>query len=230
MILILLGPPGAGKGTQAKRLVETRKIPQLATGDMFRAEIAAGTPLGLKAQEVMAAGNLVSDDIIEGMISNRIKEPDCANGFILDGAVRTLVQAKMIDRVLAAEGRALDGVIEMVVDEDELVARMESRKAETIAAGGEVRDDDNEETFRHRQHVYREQTEPLIPFYRAQGKLHQVDGMGSIEDVAASIDKIIDRIDSVSNNSSDPSKNEGNGGIGEVFTSVMDRLMNRSKK
>jgi len=142
----------------------------------------------------MAAGNLVSDDIIEGMMTNRIKERDCENGFILDGAVRTLVQAEMIDRVLAAQGRSLDCVIEMLVNEDELLERMEKRKADMIAAGETPRDDDNEETFRHRQKVYRDQTAPLIPFYKAQDKLYQVNGMGSIDEVAKEIDEILLRI------------------------------------
>ena len=191
MILILLGPPGAGKGTQAKRLVETRSIPQLATGDMFRAEIAADTPLGREVKSIMEAGNLVSDEIIEDVITARIKKDDCARGFILDGAVRTLVQAEMIDRVLAAQGRSLDAVIELVVDEEELVARLNNRVAQTRAAGGSVRSDDNEETFRHRQKVYREQTAPLVPYYEKQGKLHKVDGMGTVDDVASAIDTVL---------------------------------------
>ncbi len=195
MILILLGPPGAGKGTQAKRLVETRGIPQLATGDMFRAEIKNGTPLGLKAQEIIAKGDLVSDDIIEGMITNRIQKRDCDNGFILDGAVRTLGQAEMIDHVLAAQGRTLDGVIELVVNEDELVERLNTRIAETKAAGGQLRDDDNEDTFRYRQKVYRDQTAPLIPYYEEQGKLHKVDGMGSVEEVAEQLDGVLDGLE-----------------------------------
>jgi len=191
MILILLGPPGAGKGTQAKRLVEKYGIPQLSTGDILRKEIADGTPLGKQAKEIMDRGDLLADDIIEGMITERIKKADCAPGFILDGAVRTLGQAEMIDRVLAAEGRALDVVIELVVDEEELVRRLNQRIKETKAAGGTVREDDNEETFRHRQKVYRDQTAPLIPYYEAQGKLCKVDGMGTVEAVAAEIDAVL---------------------------------------
>ncbi|MEL6111942.1 MAG: adenylate kinase [Pseudomonadota bacterium] len=194
MILILLGPPGAGKGTQSKRLVEKHGIPQLATGDMFRAEIEKGTPLGLEAKAIMARGDLISDEIIEQVLTNRIDTDDCKEGFILDGAVRTVGQAEMIDRVLSERGRKVDVVIELVVDEDELVARLNQRVADTKAAGGTIRDDDNEDTFRHRQKVYRDQTAPLIPYYFGQGKLRKVDGMGTIETVAAEIDAILDGV------------------------------------
>ncbi len=192
MILILLGPPGAGKGTQAQRIVERRGIPQLSTGDMLRAERDSGSPLGKKVKAIMDGGNLVSDEIIEQLITARIKAPDCKSGFILDGAVRTVGQAKMIDRVLKTQKRALDVVIELVVDENELVNRLKKRIADTVAAGKPVRPDDNEETFRKRQAVYREETAPLIPFYREQGKLRKVDGMGSVAEVAAAIDAILD--------------------------------------
>jgi len=194
MILILLGPPGAGKGTQAQRIVERRGIPQLSTGDMLRAERDSGSPLGKKVKAIMDGGSLVSDDIIEKLITARIREPDCKPGFILDGAVRTVGQAKMIDRVLKKQKRALDVVIELVVDENELVNRLKKRVAETIAAGRPVRPDDNEETFRKRQAVYRQETAPLIPFYEGQGKLRKVDGMGSVAEVAAAIDAILDEI------------------------------------
>lgn len=192
MILILLGPPGAGKGTQAQRIVERRGIPQLSTGDMLRAERDSGSPLGRKVKAIMDGGNLVSDDIIEQLLTARIKEPDCKRGFILDGAVRTVGQAKMIDRVLKKQKRALDVVIELVVDDDELVNRLKKRVADTVAAGKPVRPDDNEETFRKRQAVYRQETAPLIPFYLEQGKLRKVDGMGSVAEVAAAIDAILD--------------------------------------
>ncbi|NWG92172.1 MAG: adenylate kinase [Parvularculaceae bacterium] len=192
MILILLGPPGAGKGTQAERIVRTRGIPQLSTGDMLRAAIASGSSLGKKVQAIMDRGDLVSDDIIEDIVSARIKEPDCKRGFILDGAVRTVGQAKMIDRVLKKHKRELDVVIEIEVDEEELVNRLRKRIADAKAAGRPVRADDNEETFRKRQAVYREQTAPLIPYYRKQGKLRKVDGMGSVEEVASEIDAILD--------------------------------------
>ncbi len=192
MILILLGPPGAGKGTQAQRIVERRGIPQLSTGDMLRAERDSGSPLGKKVKAIMDGGNLVSDEIIEKLITARIQAPDCKPGFILDGAVRTVGQAKMIDRVLKKQKRALDVVIELVVDENELVNRLKKRIADTVAAGKPVRPDDNEETFRKRQAVYREETAPLIPFYREQGKLRKVDGMGPVAEVAAAIDAILD--------------------------------------
>lgn len=192
MILILLGPPGAGKGTQAQRIVERRGIPQLSTGDMLRAERDSGSPLGREVKAIMDGGNLVSDEIIEKLLTARIKQPDCKRGFILDGAVRTVGQAKMIDRVLKKQKRALDVVIELVVDEDELVNRLKRRVAETVAAGKPVRPDDNEETFRKRQAVYRQETAPLIPFYRDQGKLRKVDGMASVAAVAAAIDAILD--------------------------------------
>ncbi len=193
MILILLGPPGAGKGTQAKRIAHQRGIPQLSTGDMLREEIASGSALGKKVGPIMAAGGLVSDEIIEKVLTARFKKPDCKPGFILDGAVRTLGQAEMIDRVLKKQKRALDVVVELVVDEEELVNRLRKRVAETVAAGKPVRDDDNEETFRKRQAAYRRQTAPLIPFYQEKGKLRKVDGMGNVAEVAAAIDAILDQ-------------------------------------
>ena len=194
MILILLGPPGAGKGTQAQRIVDTRGIPQLSTGDMLRASIASGSSLGKKVQAIMDSGDLVSDEVIEKIITARIKEDDSADGFILDGAVRTVGQARMIDRVLKKQKRSLDVVIELVVDEEELVNRLNRRIEESRAAGKPVRADDNEATFRKRQAVYREQTAPLIPYYEKQGKLRKVDGMRTVEAVAASIDAVLDEI------------------------------------
>ncbi|MEE2689918.1 MAG: adenylate kinase [Pseudomonadota bacterium] len=205
MILILLGPPGAGKGTQAQRIVETRGIPQLSTGDMLRAAIASGSELGKRVQGIMDRGDLVSDAVIEEIITARIQEPDCAKGFILDGAVRTVVQAEMIDRVLAKEGRSLDVVIELVVDEKELLNRLKNRIKEAQKAGQPLRADDNEKTFKKRQQVYREQTAPLIPYYKKQGKLRQVDGMGPIDQVAGEIDEILDGLEA--GKPSKPSKN-----------------------
>ena len=194
MILILLGPPGAGKGTQAQRIVNARGLPQLSTGDMLRAAIKSGSELGQRVQGIMDRGELVSDAVIEEIITERIQASDCQGGFILDGAVRTVGQAEMIDRLLTAQQRQLDVVIELGVDEEELVNRLNTRVAETKARGGEVRADDNEETFRKRQAVYREQTAPLIPYYERQGKLRRVDGMGSVDEVAAAIDTVLNEI------------------------------------
>ncbi len=194
MILILLGPPGAGKGTQAQRIVDSRKIPQLSTGDMLRAAIASGSALGKKVEAIMDRGDLVSDDVIEELISARIRESDCSGGFVLDGAVRTVGQAKMIDKALKKQKRALDVVIELVVDDEELVNRLRRRIAETRGAGRPIRADDNEETFRKRQAVYRAQTAPLIPYYEKQGKLRKIDGMGSVEEVAFAIDQLLDNL------------------------------------
>ncbi len=192
MILILLGPPGAGKGTQAQRIVGSRQIPQLSTGDMLRAAITSGSGLGKKVRAIMDRGDLVSDAVIEEIITARIKEPDCKRGFILDGAVRTVGQAKMIDKVLKKQKRSLDVVIELEVDEEELVKRLRRRVEEARAGGNPVRADDNEETFRNRQAVYRDQTAPLIPYYERQGKLRKVDGMATVAEVALAIDAILD--------------------------------------
>lgn len=188
MILILLGAPGAGKGTQAKRLVEKLGIPQLSTGDMLRAAVASGSALGRRVKDIMDRGDLVSDAVIEEIVTARVQEPDCRKGFILDGAVRTVVQAEMMDRVLARLGRALDAVILLEVDEKALLRRLENRIAEDRRAGRPVREDDTPETFRKRQEVYKAQTAPLIPYYERQGKLRRIDGMGSIDAVAAGID------------------------------------------
>lgn len=188
MILILLGAPGAGKGTQAKRLVDKLGIPQLSTGEMLRAAVASGSALGKRVKDIMDRGDLVSDAVIEEIVTARVQEPDCRQGFILDGAVRTVVQAEMIDRVLGRLGRALDAVILLEVDERALLKRLENRIAEDRRAGRPVREDDTPETFRKRQEVYRAQTAPLIPYYERQGKLRRIDGMGSIDAVAAGID------------------------------------------
>ncbi len=191
MILILLGAPGAGKGTQAKLITEKYGIPQLSTGDMLRAARDSGTELGERVKAIIVRGDLVSDEIIEEILTDRIGQADCTEGFILDGAVRTTGQAEMIDRVLAARGRALDLVIELTVDEEELANRLRNRMAEAKAQGAPQREDDNEETFRHRQKVYRDLTAPLIPYYEAQGKLRKVDGMGQIDDVSVGIDAVL---------------------------------------
>src|ERR687897_351407 len=154
MRIILLGPPGAGKGTQAVRLVERLGIPQLSTGDMLRAAVAAGTPVGLKAKAVMDRGELVSDEIVVGIIADRIEQADARNGFILDGFPRTVAQAEAFDAMLARQGQNLDGVIEFKVDEDALVRRIETRAAETLARGEPVRMDDNPEVFKTRLDAY----------------------------------------------------------------------------
>ena len=187
MNIILFGAPGAGKGTQAKRLVEARGLVQLSTGDMLRAAIDAGTELGLRAKEIMDRGDLVSDEIILGMIAERMDSPDCANGVILDGFPRTVAQAEGLDAMLEQRGLALDHVIEISVDEDSLFARIENRAAET----GGSRADDNAETLRKRLAVYHENTAPLLPYYDGKGLLKTVDGMHSIDEVGQAIDGIL---------------------------------------
>jgi len=188
MRLILLGPPGAGKGTQSARLVEKFKIPQLSTGDMLRAAVKAGTPVGLKAKAVMDAGGLVSDDIVVGIINDRIEEPDARTGFILDGFPRTVAQAKALDVMLAEKKLTLDAVVELKVDEKALLARIENRARETVAAGGTVRADDNPEAFKVRLDQYREQTAPVSAYYANKGQLKMVDGMAPIADVTKALD------------------------------------------
>ena len=187
MNIILFGAPGAGKGTQAKSLVEARGLVQLSTGDMLRAAIDAGTELGLRAKEIMDRGDLVSDEIILGMIAERMDSPDCANGVILDGFPRTVAQAEGLDAMLEQRGLALDHVIEISVDEDALFARIENRAAET----GGSRADDNAETLRKRLAVYHENTAPLLPYYDGKGLLKTVDGMNSIDEVGQAIDGIL---------------------------------------
>lgn len=188
MRLILLGPPGAGKGTQAERLVETHRIVQLSTGDMLRAAIKAETPVGLKAKDIMARGDLVPDDVVVGIVSDRLDEPDAANGFVLDGFPRTVAQAEALDGLLAEKGLALNGVVQLKVDEGALLKRIEGRLAEMQARGEAIRADDNPESFKIRLDAYRGQTAPLVEYYRGRGQLQTVDGMAPIGDVSAAID------------------------------------------
>ena len=191
MRLILLGPPGAGKGTQAQRLVEKHGIPQLSTGDMLRAAVAAGTPVGLKAKAVMDAGELVSDEIVNAIVAERIDQGDCAKGFILDGYPRTLVQADAVEAMLAQRGLKLDMVIELLVDDKALVGRIAKRAEETKAAGKPVRKDDDPEVFPERLREYYKKTAPLIGYYYAKGMLKHVDGMAPIDEVTTQIDKLL---------------------------------------
>ena len=191
MRLILLGPPGAGKGTQAQRLVEKHGIPQLSTGDMLRAAVAAGTPVGLKAKAVMDAGELVSDEIVNAIVAERIDQADCAKGFILDGYPRTLVQADAVEAMLAERGLKLDMVIELLVDDKALVGRIAKRAEETKAAGKPVRKDDDPDVFPERLREYYKKTAPLIGYYYAKGMLKHVDGMAPIDEVTVQIDKLL---------------------------------------
>ena len=191
MRLILLGPPGAGKGTQAQRLVEAHGIVQLSTGDMLRAAVAAGTETGLKAKAIMDAGELVSDDIVNAIVAERIDEADCANGFILDGYPRTLAQADAVDAMLSERGLSLDAVVELVVDDKALVGRIVKRAEEAKAAGQPVRKDDTPEVFAERLQEYYKKTAPLTGYYYAKRQLRVVDGMKSIDEVTAEIAKVL---------------------------------------
>lgn len=185
MRLILLGPPGAGKGTQAQRLVERHEIVQLSTGDMLRAAVAAGTEIGLKAKAIMDAGGLVPDDVVVGIIKDRIEKADAQNGFILDGFPRTVGQAEALDRMLKEKGLKLDAVVELKVDEGILLSRIEKRAGETP---GGPRADDNAEALKKRLAVYKEQTAPLVDHFRSKGLLKTVDGMKGIDEVSKAID------------------------------------------
>jgi len=191
MRLILLGPPGAGKGTQAQRLVAKYGLVQLSTGDMLRAAVSAGTPIGRQVADIMARGALCPDDIVVGIVEQRIQKPDAAKGFILDGFPRTVPQAVALDRMLASHGGALDAVIELRVDEAALIRRVESRIADMKARGEPVRDDDTPEVLHRRLLAFRQQTEPLVAYYRLKGVLHSVDGMAAIPEVTAAIEKVL---------------------------------------
>jgi adenylate kinase len=191
MRLILLGPPGAGKGTQAQRLVERHGIVQLSTGDMLREAVKARTPIGRKAEVIMARGELAPDDIVVPIVSDRIDQPDARRGFILDGFPRTVPQAEALERLLADKGLRLDGVIELKVDEAALLERMASRVAEMKARGEPVRADDNPEALKTRLDVYRTQTAPLIAYYGKKGALKSVDGMAPVGTVAEAISRAL---------------------------------------
>ncbi|WP_298105486.1 adenylate kinase [Bradyrhizobium sp.] len=191
MRLILLGPPGSGKGTQAQRLIHRYGIVQLSTGEMLRAAVAAQTPVGLKAKDIMASGGLVPDDVVIGIISDRLDQPDAANGFILDGFPRTVPQAEALDALLKKKRLKLDAVIELRVNESALLERVERRAAETRARGEEVRVDDTAEVLIKRLASYRAMTEPLIHYYSERRKLLTVDGMMTIEHVTHEIGRIL---------------------------------------
>lgn len=194
MNLILLGPPGAGKGTQAENLAKKRGLVQLSTGEMLRQAVKAGTPVGREAKAIMEAGGLVPDEVVINIIADRIEEPDCANGFILDGFPRTLKQAAALDELLASRGKKLDAVVELKVNDNALAARIENRARETIAAGGVPRSDDNAEALKTRLMAYYRETAPLIGYYFAKKKLSCVDGMAPIPEVAAQLDNVLNRV------------------------------------
>jgi adenylate kinase len=195
MRLILLGPPGAGKGTQSARIVERYGIPQLSTGDMLRAAVAAKSPIGLKAKVVMDSGQLVSDEIVVGIVAERIEQPDARRGFILDGFPRTIAQAEALEKMLAGKGLRLDAVIELKVDQDKLVHRIMKRAEEAKARGEAVRKDDDPEVFKTRLAAYNRDTAAIAPFYAARRQLSVIDGMRSIEVISADIEALLSRLD-----------------------------------
>jgi len=197
MRLILLGPPGSGKGTQAQRLVQRYGIVQLSTGEMLRAAVAAETPIGLKAKDIMASGGLVPDEVVVGIISDRLDQPDAANGFILDGFPRTVPQAEALDALLKKKHLKLDAVIELRVNESALLERVETRVAQMRERGEEIRADDTPEVLTKRLASYRALTEPLIHYYSERRKLLTVDGMMTIEAVTREIDRILSAIGAV---------------------------------
>lgn len=191
MRIILLGPPGAGKGTQSARIVERFGIPQLSTGDMLRAAVAAGTPVGLQAKSIMESGGLVPDSVVVGIVADRIEEEDARSGFILDGFPRTVEQAAALDRMLADKNLSLDTVIEFAVDEGILVDRIARRAAEAAARGEPVRKDDTPEVFKTRLAAFRAQTAPLSAYYSSLGMLRTLDGMKPVDEVTADLMKTL---------------------------------------
>ncbi len=215
MNLILLGPPGSGKGTQAKLIVEKYGIPQISTGDMLREAVAKGTELGKEAKKYMDAGQLVPDEVVIGIVKERLQQPDCEKGFILDGFPRTIPQAEALDKILEELGKKIDAVINIQVPEEEVVKRIVNRRTckncgavyhliynppkednKCDKCGGELyqRDDDKEEVVRQRYKVYKEQTEPLVEYYAKKGVLYNIDGTKNIEEVFAEIDKILQKL------------------------------------
>lgn len=194
MNLVLFGPPGAGKGTQAKILQEKRGLPQLSTGDMLRAAIAAKTDLGLKVEAILAKGDLVSDEIVVGIINERLNKPDAAKGAVFDGFPRTIPQAEALDKLLESRGKKIDLVIELKVDEAVLLGRAEQRVKDTVAQGGTARPDDTPETVKNRLDVYRKNTAPLIAYYTEQRKVVTVNGMAPIAQVTTAIAQALDHL------------------------------------
>jgi adenylate kinase len=193
MRMILLGPPGAGKGTQSARISERFGIPQLSTGDMLRAAVAEGTPVGLKAKTLMEAGSLVPDEVVVGIVADRIEQQDAREGFILDGFPRTVAQAEALEKMLADKGLALDAVIEFAVDESVLIDRITGRASEARARGEPVRKDDDPEVFKTRLAAYRAQTAPLSAHYEGKGMLARIDGMRPIDAVTRAVFEILER-------------------------------------
>lgn len=191
MRLVIFGPPAVGKGTHAARISDTYGIPHLSTGEMLRAAIAQGSRVGQRAKAIMAKGGLVPDAIVVKIVSERTMQPDCGTGFILDGFPRTLRQARAFDRVLRSRKLALDHVIALEAEEAALVQRVVNRANEARAAGKPVRPDDDPDVFRKRLKVYRAETAPVLPHYQRQGKIRTIDGMKSVDEVAAAIDAAI---------------------------------------